>query len=176
MPDPIRPTRVTPAAEVPPPRPAAAPAAPPVPPGEADAWWTAHLPPREVLIVHHVHQFLQAHTPPAPPAEPEEDWTWSVLWAWARWRHAGGVLAALAPVFGGWSLATGWGRTLQDCRTEQSIGGAWTLGLLALLVTATTARWRPRWYTAAALTTALFGIADMASPYDLVTFFTGVHQ
>lgn len=171
MPEPIQPTRVIPAGEQLPPAPEPAAAEPP--PAAAPPWWTTSPPPGP-MVVHHVHHL--ADFPPAPPAVLHLGWEWSALWSWARWRHAGGAAAALAPVFGGWSLATGWGYALQDCRTEQSIGGAWTLGLLALTVAVTAARWRPRWYSTALLVTALFGIADMASPFDLVTFFTGVHQ
>lgn len=172
MPEPIRPSRVYRADELPP-APDPDPVAPPAEP--APPWWTAPAPPPGPLVVHHIHHLATA--PPAPPpAVPDPGWEWSALWSWARWRHAGGAAAALAPLFGGWSCATGWGRALQNCRTEQAIAGAWTLGGLALLVAVTITRWRPRWYTTALAVTAVFGLADVASPFDLVTFFTGVHQ
>lgn len=164
--EPIEPTRIWPG-----PGAGTAPGPGELPPGPPP-WWSAPPPvPAEIIV----RIEYGPPVPPAPQVPAGPSWEWSRLWSWIRGRHWTGVLAALAPVFGGRSLATGWGAQLQDCREQANPGGAWTLGLIVLAVAITTARWRPRWYTAAAVTTALFGLAAQAVPYDLVTLITGVH-
>jgi hypothetical protein len=121
---------------------------------------------------------LRALTEPTPRSEPDTEpeprWDWRRL---RHWPHAGlttAIVVAMAPLFGGQSLATGWGHALRACRHQASVGGAWTLAGITLLIAVTVARWRPRWYTRCAVIVGLFGTAYMASPYDIVTFVTGV--
>lgn len=123
-----------------------------------------------------IHAALRALIDPPPAPDPEPRWDWRRL---RHWPHAGLTVAcivALAPVFGGQSLATTWGTALRDCRYQESVGGAWTLAGIVLLVSVTSARWRPRWYSRCAVIVALFGTALMASPFDLITLMTGVTQ
>lgn len=173
-PHPIEPTQVAlageqlPSAAAPPWKP------PPPPPPRRPAWWSAPPPagpPADAPVVHHyVHVVL-----PGPvPLPPEPRFEWSRLWSWLRTRHWVGAAAALAPVFMGQSLATGWGAQLRDARTNAGIGGAWVIALAVTTIAVTAARRRPTWYASALVTTALFGTAAMASPFDLVTFVTGV--
>lgn len=175
MSTPIEPTRVIPAGD-PLPAPRTAPWTPPPAPPAPPAWWDAPPPggPPAALPPQDVHIRVDVHFPePVPPPVPPR-FDWSRLWSWITARHWIGVGAALAPFFSGQSLATGWGTELRECRAEASVGGAWTLAVLVVAVTYTISRWRPRWYSYALATTALFGLAAQASPFDLVTLFTGV--
>lgn len=159
---PIKPSRI-----IPPGQPLPTPWTPP--PAGPPSWGPPPPGPAQQIVVQHVHTIV----PPAPPPPPPR-FEWSRLWSWVQGRHWIGACVALAPLFGGRSLATGWGAELQQCRTEASVGGAWCLALIVLVVTWAVARWRPRWYTAALATTALFGLAAQASPFDLITALTGV--
>lgn len=141
-----------------------APTTPPPPP--PDWQYTAPAPGPDTVI-RHEHHIVD------PPEAPEARWDWRRLRHWPHHRLTLGVCAALAPVFGGQSATTGWGRALRQCRVQASVGGAWTLAGLALLVAVTAARWRPRWYTRALVVVALFGAAAQASPLDLVQLVTG---
>nr|WP_202447233.1 hypothetical protein [Streptomyces sp. SID5468] len=143
------------------PTPAAPPATPP--PGTP----TAPPPAPGTIVIREIYLPL----PPAPPAPPR--WRWSWEWLQPR-RNLIGTVLALLPVFGGWSLASGWGHLLRECRAEQSTGAAWTLAGLALAVAIAADRWRPRWYTRALSCAAVLGTIDMAHLFDIVTLFTGV--
>lgn len=53
--------------------------------------------------------------------------------------------AALAPVFGGYSLATAVGLALHDCRTQQPTAGAWVIAGCAIGITLYLDRTRSGW-------------------------------
>lgn|GEM_PF-6264638 len=121
---------------------------------------------------------LRALTEPTPGSEPDTEpeprWDWRRLRHWPHASLTAGAAAAMVPLFHGQSLATLWGSQLRECRHQASIGGAWCLAGIGLAIAVTVARRRPRWYTRALVIVALFGTAYMASPFDLVTFITGV--
>lgn len=81
--------------------------------------------------------------------------------------------AALAPVFGGYSMATALGIALHDCRTEASLPGAWALagGLLAatLYVDRTRRGWTARLLLAAAVIGALLSLPVLDGALYLMT-------
>lgn len=123
--------------------------------------------------------------PPAPPAPPAktataaEDgprWNWRAL---AHWSHASltcGACAALAPVFGGQSAATGWGGVLQQAREQAGVGAAWVIASVGLTVGAVFVHRRRSWWAWALLTSAFIGTVAMASPMDIIQFVTGAQK
>lgn len=124
-----------------------------------------------------------AVTPPAPPARPpvtatdtpgEPRWDWRRLLHWPYARLCCGATLALIPVQDGQSAATGWGSALRDCRTQAGVLPAWLLASLGISLAAVLVHRRRSWWTYSLLTTAFIGTVAMASPFDLVTFMTGV--
>ncbi|MET9516404.1 hypothetical protein [Streptomyces sp. NPDC002994] len=82
---------------------------------------------------------------------------------------------ALAPVFGGYSLASAVGLALHDCRTQQSTAGAWVIAGCALGITLYLDRTRPGWTSRVLLITAGLGTL-LALPWleALLYLMTGV--
>lgn len=166
MPEPIEPTAVLPAVWTPPPTapPWSPPAAPPP------------VPPTEIVV-------RIEYGPELPYVPPAPRWRWANIWAGLLTRgNVAAAVVALTPMWLGQSLGTMWGHVLYLARTQQNITGAYVIAA----TTTGLAVWRicrqvrvgrrapflPR----VALIVSLFGTAAMASPYDPVTFLTGVHQ
>ncbi|GAA3727479.1 hypothetical protein [Streptomyces tremellae] len=84
---------------------------------------------------------------------------------------------ALAPVFGGYSLATALGIALHDCRTQASLPGAWALAGGLLAATLYVDRTRSGWIARLLLATAVIG-ALLSLPFldGLLYVITGVHR
>jgi hypothetical protein len=122
--------------------------------------------------------------PPEPPRPPkttaegtpgEPRWDWRRLLHWPYARLCCGATAALVPLHNGQSAATTWGEVLRSYRTGGSIGAAWIVAGAGFITAAVLVHQR-RWYGWLLLTSAFIGIVYMASPFDLVTFFTGATQ
>ena len=119
---------------------------------------------------------------PKPNDEPEPDnevegeqrWDWSRLRYWPYARLVCGAATAILPVFGGQSAALTWGDVLYRARTEAGVGAAWIIAAVGLTVGAMWVHHRRSWLAWAGLTCAFIGTIAMASPFDLVTFMTGV--
>lgn len=91
--------------------------------------------------------------------------------------NATAVLAALAPVFGGYSAATGLGVALHDCRTTQSLGGAWAIAGGALVIALYLDRTRQGWHHRALLAAAVLGtVLSMPWLDAVLVLMTGVHR
>lgn len=119
--------------------------------------------------------------PPPPPkgaskAADEPGWDWRRLLHWPGARFTCGACAALLPFFSGQSTATEWGSVLTQCRTEAGVLPAWIIAGVGATVAVTLVRRRRAWYSYALLTSAFIGTIAMASPFDIVTFVTGVTQ
>ncbi|WP_282795162.1 hypothetical protein [Streptomyces sp. CC224B] len=103
------------------------------------------------------------------------DWSW--LWGHLRPLHtltAGAV--ALVPVFGGWSMVTGWAVTLHSMRDDAGVGAAYSTAALALAVAVALDWNRRRWLTRLISITALVGGLGVLDWYDPVWFLTGVDR
>ncbi|AZM46586.1 hypothetical protein DMB38_12865 [Streptomyces sp. WAC 06738] len=81
---------------------------------------------------------------------------------------------ALFPLFGGYSLSSGWGMLLAECRAEAGVQPGWILATAALLVAGGLDRRRSAWWTRTATWAAGLGILHMAELFDAVTLLTGV--
>jgi hypothetical protein len=83
--------------------------------------------------------------------------------------------AALAPVFGGYSLATGIATLLHDMDTTGHLEGAWTVAALVIAVTLYTDRTRRGWPARVLLAASLLGTA-LALPWleAVLYLMTGV--
>jgi hypothetical protein len=182
MAEPIEPSRVIPPDWAPPTAAGAwEPPGPPPPP-----WWTAPPPagpPAPLGPVQATELTLRIEYAPAPyEPPPEPRWNWGALWSGLATRgNILALIAALAPVFYGQSLATLWGHVLYLTRTQQSIGGAYviagTVTAAALWRVARAGRHglRAPWLARLALVVTVFGLFSMARAYDPVTLITGVH-
>lgn len=95
-------------------------------------------------------------------------------------RIAFNVTAAavsLAPVFGGYSMATALGIALHDCRTERSLAGAWALAGGLLAATLYVDRTRPGWTARLLLATTVIGALLSLPVLDgLLYLMTGVQR
>lgn len=120
--------------------------------------------------------------PPGPPPpkrtarddDQEPQWDWRRLLHWPYVRPAVGAVVALIPWFGGYSAATKWGSILSQARTEAGIGAAWVIAAVGFGTAAVIVNRRRGWPSYGLLTCAFIGTVAMASPFDIVTFFTGV--
>ncbi len=130
------------------------------------------------------HTPQPAALPPDPPGPPpgtatatgEPAWEWRRLLHWPYARPAIGGAVALIPWFAGYSAATKWGAVLSQARTEAGVGAAWCIAGVGFAVTAVLVHRRRTWVVYSLLTCAFIGTVAMASPFDIVTFFTGVHK
>lgn len=111
--------------------------------------------------------------PSAP--DPEPRWDWRRVVRRSPWtKHAAGVALALAPFFHGQSMATAWGGATHQCREQAGMSGAYVEAGLPLVIVLVMVCVRGRWWKTCLLTITTFGFAAMCSPFDLVTFVTGV--
>lgn len=116
-------------------------------------------------------------TRPAPAADDEGPrWDLRRLLHWPYARPTVGACAALVPWFGAYSPATWWGSVLTQARAEAGVGAAWVIAGAGLTVAALLVHRRRTWPAYGALTCAFVGTVAMASPYDIVQFFTGVSR
>lgn len=128
------------------------------------------------------HPAPRPAVPPPPPDTPpkkaavadEPRWDWRRLRHWPYARLTCGACAALLPFFGGQSAATEWGSVLTQARAQAGVGAAWVIAGVGLTVGALWVHRRRSWIGWAVLTSAFIGGIAMASPYDIVTLFTGV--
>lgn len=114
----------------------------------------------------------------APPAAGDGERRWDLrrLLHWPYIRPAVGAVVALVPWFGGYSAATRWGAVLTQARAEAGIGAAWVIAGVGFGTAAVLVNRRRGWPSYGLLTCAFIGTVAMASPFDIVTFMTGVTQ
>lgn len=116
----------------------------------------------------------QPPDPPAPPedgARPPRRWSW--LTGWIRpWHTLTAGVVAVLPVFGGWSLTTGWAHALHDMRSE-SVSGAYLTAAAAVGLAFLLDLRRRRWLLRLALITTTVGALGVLDWYDPVTLITG---
>lgn len=176
MADPIIPTRVIPAAELPP-RPLAA--------GEAPPWRTPPMtpappppaPPAVVVEHRHVHEIVLV------PAEPEPEPTrWDRVWARLRglgqpWQLAAALVLAVAPIpRSGYSAATTWVYVVGQVRADHGPGWGYALGLGALIWAGALMARRPGVLRLWLLAVTFVGMFGAVSLFDPITWITGVSR
>lgn len=174
MPEPITPTRVIPAAELPP---------RPPQPGEIPPWRTPPPPPPSpaapeppVEVVHrYVHEILLA------PAEPQPEPTrWDRAWARLRgigrpWQLALALGATVAPILPHrYSLAVTWMYCTHQTRADHGQLAGYGLAVGALAVAGTAVARRGGVLRITLLTITAFGLLGAFTFYDPITWITGV--
>lgn len=174
MPDPITPTRVIPAAELPPRPPA---------PGEAPPWRTPPappappaVPPPPAVVEHrHVHEIILVPAEPEP--EPTRwDRTWAALQHVGRpWQLITALILSFAPVLPNrYSITVTWAYCVQTTRAEHGQGWGYALALGALTAAVWLTYRRGTVPRITALAVAFVGALGAISLYDPITWLTGV--
>lgn len=182
MPEPITPTRVIPATELPPrppqagevppwrlPPPASPPPVPPPPP----------VAPQPPLVVHHRH----VHEIVIAPSEPEQQPSRLEL-AWNAIRHIGrpwqlltGLLLAFLPILPhSYSIVVTWAYCVQQTRADHGQGWGYALGVGALVLAVLLLRARGTVPRITLLAITVVGVFSAMSLYDPITWITGVHR